>query len=137
MFYQDLQQDLAAAPAYIFGETQANKALATAKQKFAEETKLRFDSSKQESQLMVYVDEKQQAHWAFVVSFLTSRIHTIPAKPVYILDAVTFEVYEHWDNIKTASNIVPGGGLGGNGRMGKIFYDGLPGNRPILRIKAW
>ena len=91
--------------------------------------------TQQKAQLMVYVDEQQQAHWVFHVTFKTSYIHGMPAKPVYLLDAITFVAYEHWNNLKTVGVPVAGGGIGGNGRIGKVFYDGLPEHRPALMFE--
>jgi pseudolysin len=135
VFYQDLQADLANTPAYVFNKAQAQKALARAIEDYSAEVGARFTTSNEESRLTVYVDEQQKAHWAFVIKFATSRIHTIPAHPVYVMDAVTFAVYEHWNNIKTQSDIVPGGGFGGNEKIGKLVYDGIDNNRPVLNFE--
>lgn len=136
VFYRELPKDLVQSPAYIFHQTQADHALKTAIRYYRDQTHATFTTSKSASRLMVYVDDKQRAHWAFYVTFKTSYVHGMPAKPVYILDAVTFAVYEHWNNLKTsAGTAVSGGGIGGNGRIGKMIYDGLAEHRPVLNIE--
>jgi pseudolysin len=132
--YQNLHHDLANTPAYVFSDAQLSKALTIAKQKFTDEMNAKFSTSEESAKLMVYVDEKQVAHWAIITEFMSSVVRGMPAKPVYILDAVSFEAYQHWNNLKTATEYVPGGGVGGNPNMGKKIYDGLSGNRPALEI---
>lgn len=80
-----------------------------------------------------------------------------PSNPVFILDAITLQLYKQSDdapslatdnassfridtsfvdnatfnlNTKTQRNLelVSGGGFGGNGKVGKLIYDGLPGH---------
>lgn len=135
VFYRDISRDLDNTPVYIFTQAQADKALAAAVQKYKEESQANFTISAEKSTLFVYVDDRQRAHWAFQVSFKTSRIRSMPVKLVYVLDAVTFAVYEHWNNLKTSGVLVSGGGIGGNGNMGKVIYDGAEGNRPVLDIE--
>lgn len=135
LFYQNIQHDLANTPAYIFNHAQAEKALSAAVQMSKEEWQTNFTYADSQTRLIVYVDDQQQAHWAWMVSFKTSRIHNMPAKPVYILDALSLAVYEHWNNLKTSGVLVPGGGIGGNGRIGKMIYDGAEGHRPMLDIE--
>lgn len=136
VMYQGLQNDLSQTPAYVFSKAQADKAVEQAVRNYKEEVHAPVVTSDAEAKLMVYVDDNQQAHWIFKVSFLANRASQIPARPVYLLDAVTFKIYQHWNDIKTASAtvLVPGGGIGGNGRMGKMIYDGLQSHRPVLSI---
>lgn len=134
VIYDKLEQDLTDTPGYVFKPEQAHKAMQFAIARFADQTAERFTTSQEKNQLMVYVDQHNKARWAYRITFRTSRIHQkMPARPVYILDAITFKVFRHWDNIKTRS-LVRGGGVGGNPTMGKLIYDGLKGHMPELNF---
>jgi len=88
--------------------------------------------------LIVYIDQAQKAHWAYKVTFEVDPINdSIPAKPVFLIDAHTLTVYATWDNIQTqqvARSTEAGGGFGGNKKMGKLVYDGLAGNLAKLTV---
>lgn len=133
--YRELDADLAAASPQVFNEVQADKAKSKALE-LAKSTYGASESEVQKHQLMVYVDEKNKAHWAFLTSvYLDSAgANNIPAKPTYILDAVTFEVYKSWNDIKTMDR-ANGGGYGGNTKTDKLVYDGLPNDLAALVIK--
>lgn len=135
VIYDKLQADLAGTPQFVFTPEQAKKILAFAIRDYTDRIAEKFTTSQHQTQLMVYVDEEDKAHWAYQVSFLTSRIkHNIPARPVYIVDAVTPKVYRQWNNIKTRIKVA-GGGIGGNPTMGKKIYDGLNGDMPALTFE--
>lgn len=105
--YQGLAADLQNTPPHIFQPAQAEKALQFATQQVNNQTVI---SSKK--QLMVYVDKDNKAHWAFLITLKTKAKRAL-AEPIYILDANTFAIYEHWNNLKTLDD-VQAGGLGGN-----------------------
>ncbi len=132
--YQDLNTDLANAPSMIFTPDQANKALQQAIQLFQNKTGEKQDATETKTNLMIYVDKNNKAHWAFLTTFLVEPANAKPSKPTYILDAITFEVYKTWDNIQTLDNAL-GGGFGGNDHMGKLIYDGLLDHLPTLDIQ--
>lgn len=90
--------------------------------------------SQKELKKIVYVDQHQQAHWAYLLTFLSTPTQGIPAKPSYILDATTLEIYQKWDNIQTLTDTL-GGGFGGNEKIGKISYDSKNTNYPALNIQ--
>jgi len=73
---------------------------------------------------MVYIDENQQAHWAYRVSALVVYKDKIPARPTAIVDAATYEPWIQWNNIKTNRTPAKGFGYGGNSKMGVYQYDG-------------
>jgi pseudolysin len=129
--YQQLHNDLNPAPAYIFGDIQSQRAL----NKFIA---AHHDKAleKQSSQLMVYVDANNKAHWAYQISFLIPGSKgRIPQKPVYIVDAVNFIVYTHWDEVQTQQALqqVKAGGYIGNHKTGQKKLDGLNGNpQPLI-----
>jgi pseudolysin len=138
VFYDGLSADLANIPASVFTDVQAQKALQhvilTYQQKVGGKPKIVDEKSK----LMVYIDKNKKAHWAYQVSFTAASLKAreIPEQPIYILDAVSFHVYDEWNDMKTLDrNAAFGGGYGGNERMGKVVYDGLQGNLGKLNIK--
>ena len=133
--YQGLDADLAnnSSP-QIFNATQLEKA----KSKALEIARSKYGNGAAEvktQKLMVYVDSENKARWAFLVSVYMDSAgeEQVAANPIYIMDAVTFDVYKSWNDIKTASD--QGGGYGGNTKTGKLVYDGLPGNLATLKIQ--
>lgn len=135
--YEDLQKDLLNTPAFVFTPEQAKKAFTHAIADFESRVGAKAVIRRQKNELMVYVDENNQAHWAFFIS-ATVRANNHTVKPTYIMDAADLHVYEYWDDRKTATaddvtanpststiNEVKGGGFGGNQRTGKLSYDGL------------
>ncbi|EKD72009.1 MAG: zinc metalloproteinase precursor [uncultured bacterium] len=131
--YQDLASDLANTPAVVFSKEQAQKvlgyALALAEKKFG-----RTDAEDKQNQLMVYVDQNNKAHWAFRTTFyFKSTTKSSPQAPVYIIDAMRFNVYKEWNDVQSLDSTYAGG-LGGNYK-GKLIYDGLKGNLDKFAIE--
>ncbi|VVC76652.1 Zinc metalloproteinase [Aquicella siphonis] len=138
ILYKDLAVDLKDAPALVFSAAQAQKALNTAVETYQHKVGGKPALKDQHSDLMVYVDGSNKAHWAYKVSFYAEPLQetALPAKPVYIMDAVTLHIYKQWDEIKTAKMVnVFGGGYGGNTKMGKLTYDGLANHLAKLSIQ--
>lgn len=134
--YQDLAIDLDQAPASIYTQEQAQKALQIAINAYQDKIGAKPVLKNQHSQLIVYVDANNKAHWAYQVSFYANPVNenAMPAKPVYIMDAITFQVYKQWNDIKTGITNTFGGGYGGNKKMGKLVYDGLMGDLDKLDV---
>jgi pseudolysin len=124
MIYQDLASDLASTPSYVFTPAQADKAQQHAIQAYGQAHGIKNNSHDASSELMVFVDKNNKAHWAFLVNFDVDAQQGLPAKPHYLMDAVTFDIFQQWDNIQTEGTSL-GGGFGGNQKMGKLVYDGL------------
>src|SRR3990167_3213100 len=116
MVYQDLNKDLSNTPAFVFTQAQAEKALNQAIMLYQQKTGSKQEALQTKTNLMVYVDKDNKAHWTFLVSFLVKPAKSIPVKPTYIVDATTFDVYKQWNNIQTVSE-VNGGGFGGNDKI--------------------
>ena len=133
ILYQDLNADLQNAPAIIFTAVQADKALKQGIQLFEKKAGVTADIKDSNAKLIVFVDSKNTAHWTYLVNFYVKPGKTKVAKPNYIMDAVTFEVYKQWDNIQTIDDI-SGGGFGGNVKIGQFTYDGLQDHLPKLNI---
>lgn len=135
LIYQGINQDLANTPKQVFDARQMEKAKSHAimlyQQKKGEQTGL----SDSQSQLIVYIDENNKAHWAYHISFLVSGVsNAIPQKPNYIMDAIKLDVYEEWNDIKTLDN-VEAGGFGGNHKTGQKIFDGLDGHQTKLDVQ--
>lgn len=131
VIYQHIKEDLKDTPAYVFGDDQAKLALEKAISLYGKASSLAADVSEKSTKLMVYVDENNKAHWAFLINFEVQPKKGMLERPSYIMDAITFHVYREWNDIKKLSEVM-GGGLGGNLKMGKLAYDSLSGNLPKL-----
>jgi pseudolysin len=140
IIYQALQADLAKTPGQIFNKDYADKALQFMMNKYQNGVGQSVNMTQPKSQLIVYVDQNNRAHWAYKITFDVAPIKEgkNPAKPVYIIDALSYHIYAEWDNIQTEKSLFPatlGGGNGGNVKMGKLIYDGLAKHLPALNIE--
>jgi len=130
VIFQDLSGDLPLAPPMQAQMSASEEyALQAYKNKIGKEA----IPLKRESQLVVYIDDNQKAHWAVHVEFYFSNNHQMPENPHYLIDPTHFEIYKQWDGINYLDN-VKGGGLGGNPLLGMNIYDGLPNNKPALEM---
>lgn len=134
MVYQDLQNDLQNTPAYVFSAAQAQKALAQAISLYENKIKKKANIQKSQTQLMVYVDDENKAHWVFHVNFYVKSSTSRSSMPVFLMDATNFTVYEQWNEIKSL-DAAEAGGFGGNLKMGKLIYDGLKDHLSKLNIQ--
>jgi pseudolysin len=135
--YQYLDKDLSVVSSIVFSKKQAEQAVQIAIKKFKSTLsyfrKIQINHTKY--QLMIFVDNQKVAHWVYKVTFRvqTEDIGRLPAKPVYIIDAINFMIYQYWDDIKT--DYVNGGGYGGNPNTGKLIYDGLANHLSSFLVK--
>lgn len=111
----DLNTDLGKKPKHITGF--ATKALESQQQNYKE-----YRLSQPKTELMIFVDDNNKAHWAYKVSFLALKKSKLPKRPTAIIDAKTFKPFVSWDNIKTARTEAKGVGFGGNLRTGKYEF---------------
>jgi len=135
--YQNLDADLRDVSTQVFSAAQAQQALDFAIAKSRQEYGLSYQPSNAASKLMVYLDHDNKAHWAFLINFDLSSAQAGArfVKPVYILDAQSFRIYRSWNNVKTSTlEKVDGGGVGGNKKMGTLYYDGLPGHQDKFAV---
>lgn len=130
--YQNLADDLSTHESAIFSEEQREKAQAYAIQDYEQKKNISIQPSKKHSELIVYVDANNQAHFAFFINFYFKQ-NGMPVMPHYLLDASTFKIYEQWNEVQSLET-VDGGGFGGNKKMGKLVYDGLPSHLAKLTI---
>jgi len=129
LVYQDLETDLQSAPAYLFSEPQFQKALEQAIQIYQKKTGIVSHITQSTTDMIIYLDKNNIAHWGFLIHFLATVNRAAPVKPAYILDAITLHVYQEWNEIKTIKNETTIGGFGGNLKIGKIIYDELNAER--------
>lgn len=136
--YQDLQKDLQTVSQASLTQLHADKATRSAVNTYKSNIGGQVKVKDEKSELVVFVDDNQKAHWAYHVSFFASatQANGIPAKPNFIIDAATFKPYIEWDEIQTERTRAAswGGGYGGNKKMGKLIYDGLENDLPKLSI---
>ncbi|MDP3559684.1 MAG: M4 family metallopeptidase [Legionellaceae bacterium] len=72
---------------------------------------------------LVYMDEQQQAHWAYEVRLsVESSSQGLPQKPRAIIETETRAVLIDWDDIQTERVAVQGMGFGGNEKTGCFHY---------------
>lgn len=124
--YQGLQQDLPALPVI-----DPENAIKHAKMSYQKNISV---TEQEKAELMIYIDSKNKAHWAYFVNFVVKPENAMIQKPTFVMDAITFKVYEKWDDIQTLEN-VKGGGFGGNQKMGKLLYDGLANHLSKLAMQ--
>lgn len=137
VIYQDLNADLTNTPAYVFTTQQAQKALNHVIDNYQHQVGNKVKVKAKQSQLIVFIDKNNKAHWAYHTSFYVepAKKGAMPEKPNAIIDAVTLAPYEQWNEIETVSRVsLDGGGFGGNIKMGKLEYDGLQGKLAKLRV---
>jgi pseudolysin len=135
IFYQDLERDLTKKPTLVFTPHVSQKVLSTALHHFKQQYGDHYLVSHLTSNPIIYVNANKIAHWAFSVTFRAERKRALPVLPIYVVDAETFKINENWNDLKTNSVIVKGGGIGGNERTGRIYYDGQPLHRATFDIE--
>lgn len=134
LIYRDLAADLGEVPAYILSAAQQDKVLQQAVELYEKASGARSDIGEATAKVIIYVDANNQAHWAFIASFLTKSGQGTPIRPTYIFDAIKLNLYQQWNNIKSLEKAL-GGGFGGNQKTGKHSYDSLAGDFPKLEIQ--
>lgn len=138
ILYKDLDKDLGSVPADVAMRSQAAliHIIKTYQHDVGNKSLSVLDKK---SDLIVYVDQSNKAHWAYQVTFYipADKKNKEPSIPVYIVDAKSFHVYEQWNEIKNVEEkeVAFSGGNGGNEKMGKLIYDGLEGDLPKLEVQ--
>lgn len=122
--YQGLEKELGKATADFVPN--ARDALAAFKASYAGKV-IKDEVAKP----LVYIDEDNKAHWAYMVSFLVELSSAMPEKPTAIVDAVTNKPFMQWNDLRTRIS-VQAMGFGGNPKIGLLQYDGLA--LPLLKM---
>ncbi|CAM2895469.1 zinc metalloprotease ProA [Legionella worsleiensis] len=113
--YQGLQAELGQPEASFVKN--ADAALQQFKNKYANQ-----HVSEEHVTPMIYVDEKNKAHWAYKVSVFLRHDDNIPERPTAIIDAQTHKPYVEWNDVKTRLSPVHGIGFGGNRKVGEYQF---------------
>lgn len=134
IIYQGLEKDLSSTPAYALTAEQQSKALQQAKESYAKLNRINSLTSKEETtKKIIYIDQNNQAHYGYLVSFYLDDGQTGAHRPTMLVDATSLAIYSSWDQVKTIrdSHIISdsltqtmGGGIGGNEKIGEVIYDG-------------
>jgi len=130
--YQTLEQDLINTPSHIFDTNNLEKASDFI---LAQYQKNRHVSIQDKAaKLIVYIDSHNKAHWAYQISFFTPGSETMLAEsPVYIVDAITFDIYKKWNDLKSLEAVLAGGD-GGNHKTRQKIFDGATDHLPALSV---
>ena len=119
MFGQTVQGLEAEIPSIAPRVTDA-QALATAKRATLGNRLLAMRVEREESRQMIYVDDNDRAHLAYVVTFFADSANGgSPTRPVVIIDAGSGRILKQYDNLQNAEI---GTGPGGNQKTGQYEY---------------
>lgn len=129
-FYAGLEKDLSSARTPMLTDSKKDQALKQAKSLYQQQTHhITTISTKESVDAIVYVDDNNQAHYAYLVSFYLDDHVAGAHRPVIILDADSLQLYKMWDRVKTDEMpLTLAGGVGGNKKTGPYIYDGGNGN---------
>ena len=107
-------------PARIAPKLTSAQALATAKRATLGNRLLAMRVEREESRQMVYIDDNDRAHLAYVVTFFADAARGgSPTRPVVIIDADSGRILKQYDNLQNAEI---GTGPGGNQKTGQYEY---------------
>ncbi|GAA3917123.1 M4 family metallopeptidase [Luteimonas lutimaris] len=107
-------------PATIAPKLTSDQALATAKRATLGSRLLAMHVEREESRQMVYVDDNDRAHLAYVVTFFADAANGgSPTRPVVIIDANSGRILKQYENLQNAEI---GTGPGGNQKTGQYEY---------------
>ncbi|MBA4696413.1 MAG: peptidase M4 family protein [Legionella sp.] len=122
--YKELEKDLGKVPAGFL----KNAALAMT----AFKNGLKEGIISQEQVIpVIYIDDDNQAHWAYKISALVETTGKIPARPSAIVDSQSYAPFVQWNDMKTVKEPVKGMGAGGNHKVGEFVYGK---NYPTLEL---
>lgn len=134
IIYRELEKDLTISPNQIFTKAASEKVFEQVMKIFTEKSQQKFVVSHQKIEGIVFIDQKNKAHWAWQVSFTAKNTKGFIALPIFIIDGLTGDVHQYWNNLATDMIFVNGGGFGGNWKIGELTYDGLPKNLSGLTV---
>ncbi|ENM5853714.1 M4 family metallopeptidase [Vibrio mimicus] len=127
--YGQMAQQLEADLSTVAPDIESKQAIALAVSHFGQQHAIDAGQTlpieNENAQLLVRLDETQQAQLVYLVDFFVAS--ETPARPFYFINAATGEVLEQWDGINHA--VATGTGPGGNQKTGRYEYgsNGLPG----------
>ena len=107
-------------PASVAPKLTSAQALAAAKRATLGNRLLTMRVEREESRQMVFIDDNDRAHMAYVVSFFADAARGgSPTRPVVIIDANSGRILKQFDNLQNAEI---GTGPGGNQKTGQYEY---------------
>src|SRR5690606_12010404 len=107
-------------PATVAPKLTREQALATAKRATLGNRLLAMQVEREESRQMVYIDDNDRAHLAYVVTFFADAANGgSPTRPVVIIDANSGRILTQYENLQHAD---VGTGPGGNQKTGQYEY---------------
>ncbi len=113
--YRKLFEDLGSCPPKFMAN--ASQQLETFSQSFPPD-----QIRDQSVQAMVFVDEKDKAHWAYQIQLYLQPNDRLPTQPTVIIAENTGEILLQWDALTTLHQAVYGLGFGGNRHTVKYQY---------------
>jgi len=147
--YQGLEQDLAGNSRALLNNAQQQKALHQAQSDFRREHHLPIGVKFKDEAVktVVYIDDKNQAHYAFHVTFYYDDGMTGAHRPNLLMDVNSLHAYQTWDQVyytkmhmmrdqqqQSQLQMVMAGGIGGNEKMGQRIYDGMQSHLPAMQM---
>lgn len=140
VIYEGLEQDLGSRSTYNFSGLNKKKAIKKAKRAFEKKLgRVNLSYTQELLKTIVYVDKLQQAHYAFLISFYYDDGATGAHRPTIIMDAESLHIYRQWDGVLSENPMeipeVLAGGIGGNGKVGEVIYDGAEGHLPAVKAQ--
>lgn len=132
MVYENLEQDLVNAPTHIFDAAHLQQALNHFVAQYQKNKQIRIEDKS--AKIIIYIDKNNKAHWSYLINFFTpGSSKSRAASPLYIVDAVTFDIFKQWDDLKRLDAVLVGGD-GGNHKTKQKIFDGLPDHQPALNM---
>ncbi len=111
-----LENEVPAIAAKVTGA----QALAVAKRATLGSRLLSMRTEREDSRQMIYIDDNDRAHMAYVVTFFADSANGgSPTRPVVIIDAQSGRILKQWDAL---ANAEIGTGPGGNQKTGQYEY---------------
>lgn len=115
VLYQKLQQDLGAVPMDYFSKA------STLLQRYCQQFPAN-EITDSKVTFLIYVDSKQQAHWAYQVRVVLQPENAMPSRPAAIIAFEDGHVLMHWNDLPTSRTMIHGLGFGGNKKIGKYQF---------------
>lgn len=101
-----------------------------AKKDFSERVGAKSNIKDSDNQPVIWIDSDQEAHFSYKVSFRAGAPNGSEVWPHYLIDAADSNIYQYWDNVKTAHTDK---GPGGNVKTGRYVYG--EENLPSLMVE--
>lgn len=123
LIFKNIATDLPEDPQTVYTTTNRQRARTSVFQQYPQWA---AHTTKVSTEPLIVIDRSHKAHWALKLVFdIPETPDTHRAKPTWLLDARTFTIFKHWDDLKThAGQQVLAGGFGGNHKTGQLQFGG-------------